>query len=563
MKYRLIIIYAFLALLFSACEDLDQDFTVTLRGDEVTRSYDYTKYRAIAVYTELPNGFEYIDGAMLASATDDAEHAIETSNIQDFNTGNWNMVYNPDDVWQHYYQAIRKANQFLVSADSVDLETYRVDPDPGAQEVYQARLNEIENWKVEVRLLRAYFYFELVKRYGGVPLVTELTDLETDYTNTNRTSLDSCIQFIVDECDYAAEKLPSAYGASDLGRVTSGAALAIKSRVLLYAASDLFNNDSWTSGYQNSKLVTLSGDRKAKWKAAADAAFDLIKTGRYSLSTSYSDIFGSEGFLNDEVILARRNGASNSFEKMSAPPGYDLGQGGTNPSQDLVDAYQMRDGSEFDWDDPEMAENPYKRRDPRLHFTILVNERYYKGRPVEIWTGGLDGKGTFRASKTGYYLKKYVNSSLDLLQDRTSVHTWVLIRLAEVYLNYAEALNEYDPGNPAIATYVNKVRSRQDVHMPDVPEGLSQDEMREIIRRERRVELAFEGHRFWDVRRWMEAENSFGKPLRGLEITKNGDDFNYNVIDVENRAFSPKMYLYPIPQSELNINSKWVQNPLW
>ncbi len=563
MKNRLIIIYSFLALLFSACENLDQDFTVTLTQDEVTKSYEYTKYRAIAVYSELKNGFEYIDGAMLASATDDAEHTIETSAIQNFNTGNWNMVYNPDDVWEHYYQAIRKANQFLVSADSVDLETYRVDPDPGAQEVYQARLKEIENWKVEVRLLRAYFYFELVKRYGGVPLVTELTTLNEDYSGVNRSSLEDCLDFIVDECDYAAAELPESYADSDLGRVTSGTALAIKSRVLLYAASNLFNNDSWAGGYANNELISLTGDQQSKWEAAADAAKDVIDLERYWLSSSYSNLFGSDGFLNNEVIFSRRNGASNSFEIMSAPPGYDLGQGGTNPSQGLVDAYQMTDGSDFDWNNPEMAANPYENRDPRLKYTILTNNAWYKSRNAEIWEGGLDGKGTFRATKTGYYLKKYVNSGLDLLQNRTSVHSWILIRMAEIYLNYAEALNEAEPGNPDILAYLNLVRSRSDVQMPAIPSGLSQEKMREIIHRERRVELAFEGHRFWDVRRWMEAEKDLAESLTGVAITKIGDSFNYQVTTVESRSFSPKMYLYPIPQSELNINTQWVQNPLW
>ncbi|MFV0269546.1 MAG: RagB/SusD family nutrient uptake outer membrane protein [Draconibacterium sp.] len=563
MKNNIFLFSILIVFMLSACVDLDQDFTVTLSESEVTKSYDYTKYRAISVYAEIPNGFESIDGAMMSSASDEAEHTLETSGVQNFNTGNWNAIYNPDNVWEHYYQAIRKANQFLASSDSVDLENYRLNPDPGQQEVYFTRLAEIQNWKVEVRLLRAYFYFELIKRYGGVPIIKELTSLNDDYSIINRKPLSECIDFIVSECDVATGLLPASYSEIELGRVTKGVAHALKSRVLLYAASDLFSDPSWAGEYSNASLISVPGNRSEKWKAAAEAAKSVIDLGMYSLSSSYNDIFGSVGYLNSEVIMARRNGASNSFEIASVPIGYDLGQSGTTPSQCLVDSYEMIDGSEFDWDNSVHTATPYQGRDPRLGYTILTNDTEYKGRPVECWTGGLDGKGVPRATRTGYYLRKYVDSSLDLLQNRTSVHSWVIFRLAEVYLNYAEALNEYDPGNPDILTYLNFVRGRADVNMPEIPSGFTQNEMRERIRNERKIELAFEDHRFWDVKRWMEAEQYFDIPLTGIEITKNGDIFNYKVINVENRVFDRKMYLYPIPQNDLNINNNMIQNPLW
>lgn len=563
MKNNIFLLSIFILFILNACQNLDQDFTVTLSESEVTKSYDFTKARAILIYTNIDNGFENINGAMFASASDEAEHTLETSSIQNFNTGNWNEVFNPDNAWNHYYQAIRKANQFLASSDSVDLESYRLNPSAGSQEVYNARLAEIQNWKVEVRLLRAYFYFELVKRYGGVPIIINITSLDEDHSKINRNDLSECIDFIVSECDYAAGLLPNKYSDIDLGRVTKGAALALKSRVLLYAASDLFNDPSWAGGYANTNLISLTGERSQKWKAAADAARAVIDLNVYSLSPSYSGIFGSNGYINSEVIMARRNSASNSFEIASTPVGYDLGQSGTTPSQNLVDSYEMKDGSKFDWNNPVHAASPYTNRDPRLGFTILTNNTSYKGRPVESWIGGKDGKGTPRATRTGYYLNKYVDSSLDLLQNRTSVHSWVIFRLAEIYLNYAEALNEYDPGNPAILTYLNNVRSRGDVKMPAVPVGLTQDEMRARIRNERRVELAFEDHRLWDVRRWMAGQQYFNVPLNGIEITKSGNNFNYKVVNVENRVFNPKMYLYPIPQNDLNISNGWTQNPLW
>ena len=142
------------------------------------------------------------------------------------------------------------------------------------------------------------------------------------------------------------------------------------------------------------------------------------------------------------------------------------------------------------------------------------------------------------------------------------MHTWILIRLAEIYLNYAEALNECQPGHPDIKTYVDKVRQRTGVNMPPLPEGLSQSEMRDRIRHERRIELAFEDHRFWDLRRWNLGTTILNSPLKGVRITKNSDNtFGYQVIG-RNRVFEPKMYFYPI-QNDLNIGQGWVQNPLW
>ena len=191
-----------------------------------------------------------------------------------------------------------------------------------------------------------------------------------------------------------------------------------------------------------------------------------------------------------------------------------MGHSGNTPSGNLVDAYEVKVDDNtavpFSWSDPDMASNPYATsgataRDPRLFANVIVNNSTYKNRTVELWTGGLDGAGKALASRTGYYLKKYVDENLNLLLGNTSVHTWDLIRLADVYLWYAEALNEYSPGNTDIATYVNLIRQRPGVDMPPVSSGLSQDQMRQVIRHEREVELAFEGHRIWDLRRWMTA----------------------------------------------------------
>jgi hypothetical protein len=566
MKPIVFILCATLLVWLSGCEDLERELVTDISEQQLIHSYDYTLNRVNSLYTDMPSGYLQIDGAMAASATDEAEHTLETSNVQKFNNGSWNAVDNPENLWANFYRGIRKANQFLAATDSVNLDQYKLDPSPSAQTNYQNRLADIKRWKYEARFLKAYFYFELMKRYGGVPILTKIYSVNDDFQSVRRNTLAECIQYITAECDSAAKNLPITYSATDLGRATRGAALSLKSRVLLYAASDLFNTLTWAGGYPNPELITLSGDRPARWKAAADAAkavIDLSGTG-YSLNTNYRNLFITNSYTLPEIIFSRRNGASNDFEKANYPIGYDLGNSGTTPSQDLVDAYEMTNGTKFDWSNPVHAAAPYANRDPRLGLNIILNNTAYKGRNVEIWTGGRDGKGIPNATKTGYYLKKYVNENQNLLTNTTSVLSWNLFRLAEIYLNYAEALNEASPGHADVKTYVDRVRTRTGVALPALPTGLSQAEMRERIRNERRVELAFEDHRGWDVRRWMQGPQYLGAPLRGVDITKNADgSFTYKPIVVEPRVFEPKMYLYPIPQGELNASKGLVQNPGW
>jgi len=572
MKKGLIILEIILIFFLFGCNELDQEIITSLNYDQVTKSYDFTNLRCKGVYWGLKNGFLYLDNqAMMASATDEADFSIERNSVYKFNVGSWNAYDNPDNIWSSCFQGIRRANMFLASSDSVDLDLYKYDPAPAKQLVYQSRLADIKTWKYEVRFLRAFYYFELLKRYGGVPIFTSTVNMDTDISKIKRNTLAQCVQFVSDECDSAASVLPEKYPLdADLGRATKGAALALKSRLLLYAASDLFNSPGlWASNYENIELISVTGDRKIKWELAAIAAknvIDLANSG-YALST-YASLFGSTNYNNSEVIFRRAYGNVNDFEKINTPVGYDLGQGGTNPSQNLVDEYEVIVNSTtsvpFDWTNPAHAANPYTNRDPRLTMTILTNGTVIKSRAIETWYGGLDGKPTDRATKTGYYLKKYNDTSLDLVQGKTSFHTWVIFRLAEMYLNYAEALNEADPGNTDIKKYVDLVRKRSGVNMPALPTGLSQSQMRDAIRHERRIEFAFEDHRFWDVRRWMLGETYFNTPLKGIEITKTTTGgFIYNVIDVEKRVFEPKMYLYPIPQSELYVAKGLIQNPLW
>lgn len=484
MKYPIglsIILNALAAIsILSGCSDyLDREYDSFIDNEMTFTSYERTSKFLVNAYRYLPDGFNRIGSeAMLDAATDDAEHANASCNIQHFNTGAWNSRSNPDDLWNKYYAGIRIANEFIENVDRVNLDKYRLDPDN--QNEYQNRLNDLKTWKYEARFLRAFFHFELVKRFGPVPVITSTLSVNADYSETPRPSMDDCISFISSECDKVAEVLDLTPGRgidSDLGRATKGAALALKSRVLLYAASPLYLD------WQNFSESDLPSDME-KWKAAAQAAKDVIDLDIYSLYGSYATLF-KNNFQNSEFILMRRYGNNSDFEKYNFPVSYG-GVGGINPSLNLVDSYEMKDGSYFSWENEENAVRPQFYRDDRLNATILLNDSVWKSTAVENWDGGKDGLGVTNATKTGFYLKKYLNEDVNIQTGGGSQgHIWPLFRLAEIYLNYAEALNEYDPENADIAEYVNRVRSR--AGQPNLPSGLTQDEMRERIRRERRA----------------------------------------------------------------------------
>lgn len=573
MKKYSYIIGIFAMLSFAACEILDRDVIIDQTDEFALKLFNQSEARLTGVYANLQSGYHYIqdptgqiNGAMLAAASDEAEHTLETSPVQLFNNGTWNPINNPDHAWNIYYTGIRRANHFLENCDtlSINLDQWRYDL-PNIQGYY-TRVAQIKRWRGEAKFLRAFFYFELIKRYGGIPIITRTLNLEDNFAEINRSSLQDCLDFIISEVDTIVQYnyLPDVYSDnSEIGRATKGAALALKSRALLYAASDLYNDASWAGGYANPQLISLTGDRNAKWEAAANAAKAVIELNRYSLSSNFRNYFLADGFTSNETIFNRRAGGTNSIEQANFPIGYDLGRSGTTPSQNLVDAFEMNDGSKFDWNNPSHAADPFSNRDPRLGLTVRLNNTVLRGRPVEAFVGGRDGRGTPRATKTGHYLRKHVDDNINPVIGQTAVRSWAFFRYAEILLNYVEALNEYSPGHPDIVNYLNMIRQRPGINMPPVTPG-SQNEMRTKIRNERRVELAFEDHRVWDVRRWMIAPQTLGSPLEGLEIQKVGDNqFTYQKIQVENRVFEPKMYWYPIPMVEIQLSQNWPQNPLW
>ena len=540
-----------------SCNDfLDREEDSFIDKTATFDSYNRTKQYLTYAYSLLPEGLNRFSGdALLGAATDDACFAIESSNIQQFNNGSWNALSNPDNVWNRYFAGIAKCCTLLENSNHVNLDISRLDPAKRVE--YENNLKDIRMWRAEAHFLRAYFNFELLKRYGPIPIIKSTLDINKDYSDTPRPTMKEVVEFIANDCDMAADSLeltPWRNMNDAFGRATKGAALALKSRLLLYAASPLYVDFGDIDEANKPSDATL-------WKAAADAAKAIIDLNQYELAPAYDDLFKND-FQNKEYIFVRRYPSNSDFEKSNFPVSYG-GKGGTNPSQNLIDDYEMLDGTAFDWNDPVKAAHPFENRDERLLATVLMNGVLFKGKRVATYPGGADAMPNPNATKTGYYLRKFLNENVNIQTGGGSDgHVVPLFRLAEIYLNYAEALNEYDPTNPDIAVYLNKIRER--VSLPDVPSGLTQEQMRTLIHHERRVELAFEEHRFWDVRRWKVASSTLGAPVKGVKITQDdAGNFTYSPVQVEQRVFQPKMYWYPIPQSEVLKLHHWEQNKGW
>ena len=545
-----------IAFTLSSCNGfLDREEDSFIDKTATFDSYNRTKQYLTYAYTLLPDGLNrFSREAMLASATDDAEFAIESAEIQQLNNGSWNALNNPDDVWNRYFSGISKCCTLLENTNHVNLDISRLDPDKQVE--YANSLKDIRMWRAEARFLRAYFHFELLKRYGPIPIVTSTLSINGNYENTPRPTMKEVVDFIAKECDIAADTLeltPWRNVNDAFGRATKGAALALKSRLLLYAASPLYVDFGDTNEANKPTDIAL-------WKSAADAAKAVIDLNQYELASSYADLFKND-FQNKEYIFVRRYAANSDFEKSNFPVSFG-GKGGTNPSQNLVDDYEMLDGTPFDWNDPAKAAQPFENRDARLGATILMNMAPFKGKKVATYPEGADASPNPNATKTGYYLRKFLNEDVNIQTGGSSSgHVVPLFRLAEIYLNYVEALNECDPTNPDITLYLNKVRNR--ASLPNVS-ALSQEQMRAVIQHERRVELAFEEHRSWDVRRWKIASSTFGAPLMGVQIERKPlGGYTYMPVKVEQRVFQPKMYWYPIPQSEVLKLKQWKQNNGW
>jgi hypothetical protein len=541
--------YLLLLFMLAGCNNfLDYNEYDFLEKEDIFSTFDRTKSSLTNLYGIIPSGIYDVGGSMRSSATDDAVEVDRSRTIHIMNDGRWSPLRTVDENWSAMFGGIRSANLFLENLDPSMLDTYHYNDD------YRNLLLEFGYFEAQARFLRAYYYYELVRRYGQVPLLGDKVLTLDEANNVKPNSFNEIVNYIVGECDAIMDGLPENYdhlSGDQMGRVTKGGAMALKARVLLYAASPLHNPDNDIQ----------------KWIAAASAAWDIIQTGWYSLESDYSNVVNNSS--SKELIFGRRRGADNSFESRNFPVGYVGSSPGNCPTQNLVDSYLTMNGMPIGEDPAYDPANPYENRDPRLLKTIIVNHSLWKGRNVEIWYGGLDGMPKEYATETGYYLKKYVVESvnLDPSYTTTAKHLVVLFRYGEVLLNYAEAMNEaYGPssgsGNLGMTAYeaVELIRAR--AGMPGFSAGMDKDGFRLELRNERRVELAFEDHRFWDIRRWKIGGQT--THIKGMEINRNDDGtFDFNVKTVETRQWNEKMNMYPIPQKEIYINSNLLQNTGW
>lgn len=563
-KYTLYIL-ALSLVIFSCDSDLLNTKPTTLSDEAVWADPSLAEAFILNLYTgirltnkEASQGERYIGfgrgfhWAMYASVTDEAVYSnddqtylVQRGQLSPSNVG-WMST-----VWGRSYRSIREANLALSKIGDVPVSDER-----------KALLT------AEVKFVRAFRYFDLLKGFGGVPNMGDrVTQLADDFSDLyERKSIDETVEYIVSELDQVIGVLPTDPSSDWLrGRATTPAAMALKARVLLYAASPLY-----TDGINNT----------AKWQAAADAAKAIMDLNKFSLVTNisadpsenYRLYFVSSPNTSEDIFAREYTTASPSMamERMNAPNGFG-GWGGNCPMQNLVDDYEMTNGLPISdvasgYDD----QDPYADRDPRFYATILHNGANYRGRQIETFLpsgqDSPDGNEPWNASPTGYYLRKFLKESVDL-NDWPNMGTasWRYFRYAEVLLNYAEAQNEAK-SSPDQSVYdaVNAVRDR--AGMPALPADLTKDEMRDRIRNERRVELAYEEHRYFDVRRWKIAEIVENESAKGISISRAGNgDLTFTVKEaLSAKNFEQQHYWFPIPMDEINLsNGQLEQNPFY
>jgi hypothetical protein len=454
-----------------------------------------------------------------------------------FTNGLISPTNNPIDIWAKSYQNLRKVNTFLQYIDNLPVNGT-------AQEEGKTRM------KGEAYFLRAFFYHELYRRYGAVPLLDKPLNIDEDL-QIPRNSEEEVVEFIVKDCETAASLLPAAYSAANLGRAPKGAAMLLKSRVLLYAASLLHNPEN----------------KPEKWQRAAEAAKAVMDMNQYRLDDNYKTLFHTR--TSPEVIFQSTvnnvwKQVDNDWVRHTEPPSQGGGWGNLQPLQNLVDEYEMSNGKYIT--DPSSGYDPakpYTGRDPRFYQSIIYDGCKWAGATINTYVGsGVDGLNySTAATKTGYYVAKLLDESATLITSyKPGSHYWVFMRYAEALLNYAEAQNEA-LGTPDQSVYdaINKIRDRANVKMPPLQTGLSKEEMRQRIRHERRIELAFETHRFWDLRRWRIGTQE-GLNAYGMKVTKSGTVYTYEKFLLENRVYKPAFDLFPIPQTEREKDKALTQN---
>ncbi|MEX0647682.1 MAG: RagB/SusD family nutrient uptake outer membrane protein [Balneolaceae bacterium] len=587
MKNLIFIIIATLGslALFSSCDEsvLNMQPLNEMSEEDVWNDPGLVRLYLNDIYQGMGHGYIAL---ALASGVDETKHThgwddgpVRQSILTPDNLGFFQSWANwfPHFKWEDLYSKIRDTNILLENIGDVEM----------GQEDKNIMTGE-------AFFLRAYFYHNLVRLWGGVPVLTKAHTMDDDFF-VSRNSFEETINQIVEDLNEAAQLLPEV--ANQDGRATRGAALTLKSRILLYAASDLYHENPGgipETGYSG-------GDQQARWRAAKDAAQDVIDMNVYSLyeanpapgdstAENYANIWLVDG--HSETILQRHFTSSHSYEWFQADIGLFNGPngwhnwGGDTPLQQHVDAYEMADGTSFNWDNPDHANDPYMNRDPRFYGSIFYNGSQWRQRPdnmlaldpdgiVQTADYEVEGQSELRAgldtrsgpiedwngTHTGYYMRKFADPTVNH-QFEMQERPWIYMRYAEVLLNYAEASVEL--GEDADArNALNQIRRR--AGMPDVPAAESGDELLERVRNERRVELAFEEHRFFDVRRWMIAPDVYEDGRRIRIIGRlNGDGsytYEYSVETADNRGWNERAYFLPILRDEINSNSNLVQNP--
>ncbi len=548
---KYLILFAGCTLLMAACSDfLELDESVYQTTKYQFSTFDRVKQSATNVYSYVQEGLLDVEGTMIDAATDDAVYAWSTGGIKRFYDGSWNGTNLIDDRWASLYSAIAAANYFLDNCPD-DF------PEAQYQDNYKANLAELKNYPFEVRALRAYFHFELLRRYNRI-VIGDRSFTMQEVNTLVPVSYDDASGWIVSECDAVIPSLPKTYLGTEKGevaRVTKGMAMALKARVLLYAASPLNN----------------PGGDAARYLEAAAAAKELIDAGIYKLvseeTTNNADAQG--------LIFGKWCPVSSDFEAANFPVGFEGGNSGVCPSQNLAEAFDMATGEPFDWNDESMRSRMFvaSARDPRFARTLIYNGATFKGQSVQSYVGGRNGRPLDGATPTSYYLRKHIVEATSFVtgSEMSYQHIFPFFRYAEVLLNYAEALaaatqNPDFTGMKGEVEYtlspreaLNAVRARY--NMP----GITETDYAAFVKRlrnERRVELAFEGHRFWDIRRWkIGAETT---KVYGLTITPQNDgSFSYVRSVIQQRGWDDRMNYYPIADAELFKNHNLVQNDGW
>lgn len=522
MKMKNYLILGIVVLLFSSCDDfLEKSPSDELSTSTFWSSEENVQAAVTATYAYL--GDEWWT-TFLNSASDDS-YAWSTWPCDVLYVTDGSAVTSLgtfEHFWDYYYQGITAANNVIDNIDGVELD--------------EATYNQL---KSEVRFIRAYAYHRLIGLYGDVPLVKTVLSDPADYM-VSRTSKSEIVDFIVGELDEIAKYLPTKYDASEFGKITKGTALALEARVLLY-------DDKFTE--------------------AAAVAKEVMDLKVYSIDDDYISLFDGTNEQSNEILLSAQyttNYKSSLATWIGGP--FVGGWSEVVPLQSLVDAYECTDGKTIDESGVYDANKPFENRDPRLSMAIVLPGGEINGSVIDItFENSSDGLGQNNASYSGYYYRKGVATEVSGSYDSNCTNDIVLIRYAEVLLTYAEAKIEANSIDQSVYDAINQVRGRTGVQMPFITTGKSQDELIEIVRRERHVEMAGEQERLFDIRRWKMADVVLNGPVYGIlnNFDSNRSDYGANVL-VGTRIFNASRdYLWPVPQSEMDINENLMQNSNW